>query len=104
MNLNNRVFVSEDFITDATFHYTQSEDIVTATIQGRNIMYGELVGLVNQDGIIHFIFNYLGYDSQFYSGKCHLHTKKERNNKYRLYGLCEVSGTETEKEISLQEI
>ncbi|MDE5054345.1 hypothetical protein NDK25_19075 [Niallia taxi] len=109
-NINGKVFLSihhekaQELLNNAIFHFTQENDIVTASFYSKSICYGELVGLVNKSGILHVILNLFCTDSTFYSGTCDFQIK-------RMEDICILSGNITlsgeeqlHKEIILQEI
>ncbi|TRZ39542.1 hypothetical protein CEQ21_00795 [Niallia circulans] len=109
-NINGKVFLSihhdnaQELLNNTIFHFTQDNDIVSATFYSKSICYGELVGLVNKTGILHVIMNLFCTDSTFSSGTCDLQIKK-MDDIYILSGNITISSEEQlTKEIILQEI
>ena len=109
-NLNGKVFLSVpqentlDFLNDSIFHYSQDQKIVTATFYSKSICYGELVGLENETGILHVIFNFFCTDSTFHCGTCEFYESRVADC-YMLCGHITIAGKiQKPKEILLQEI
>ncbi|PKG22608.1 hypothetical protein [Niallia nealsonii] len=111
LHFNNRIFIcSTDTnlkgITVGTkFYYSQYDGIVNASFIGRDILMGELVGMVNQQDQLEGIFNFCNYNFEFFSGTFTLTPKKLPNKSYKLHGLWVLSGDETiEHDLILEEL
>lgn len=109
-NINGKVFLSthhenaQELLYNAIFHFTQENDIITASFYSKSICYGELVGLVNKTGILHVILNLFCTDSTFYSGTCDFQLKRMEDVSI-LYGNITLSSEDQlHQKIILQEI
>ncbi|MDQ0219246.1 n-acetylglutamate synthase [Peribacillus cavernae] len=76
LNYNNLVFKAvsntENGETSAEtiFHYKQEGKILSATYKGGAILYGSLVGFVDDDFRLHFRYSQVNNDYQLRSGEC----------------------------------
>ena len=55
---------------DTVFHYSQHEDILTATYSGGRIREGYMFGLVNEDNTLDFVYHHLDFSGNLKSGHC----------------------------------
>lgn len=96
---NNRILVSSanSAIRDVTigtrFHFSNYGAIIRAKFFGENIINGELIGMVNQIGVLEAIFNYCNRDAQYYSGICSF----KLENIHELHGVWALAGDETKE-------
>jgi hypothetical protein len=71
---NNKLFIctaidAKPFFPSGTiFSFKQYDRLIHASIKGENIKKGELVGLINRQGILEFSLNYQLFDHQVYGG------------------------------------
>ncbi|WP_066321388.1 hypothetical protein [Bacillus sp. FJAT-29814] len=105
-NFHNKIFISTtnkdkgDRTSETTFYFKQNKNIVKATYNGRNIVYGELIGMFNDQGVLNAAFNQLNAASQFVGGTCIL-----RPMERTLRGVWTYVGENTvEKELILEEL
>ncbi|MGJ7913411.1 hypothetical protein [Neobacillus sp. LXY-1] len=76
MNFHNKIFVCTtggnygDIRNETAFYFKQYGKIVRATYNGGNILYGELIGLVNDEDIQHVTFNHVTNNLQLTGGRC----------------------------------
>lgn len=76
LKFHNKVFVctstesSSEIATETTFYFKQIKNIVKATYNGKGIVYGELIGMINNQGILQATFNYLNAYSRISGGTC----------------------------------
>lgn len=93
-----------DFLENTTFKYIQFDELVTATFYSHNICYGELLGLVKMDGVLHVIFNYYTNDSKYYSGTCEFKEIIMEEEYFLIGSMIIVGDTKESKEIILKEL
>ncbi|WP_318508749.1 hypothetical protein [Bacillus sp. T3] len=97
---DNQIFVCStdseirDITTGTRFQFKKYGGIISAKFVGKNIVNGELIGMVNQQGELEAIFNYCNSDSQFYSGNCSFKPKKNLNKSSQLHVLWNLFGNE----------
>ena len=76
INYNNRVFApvsnSENGETssDTIFHYKQNGNIVTAEYSGGKIIYGHLLGIVDNSGDIDMRYHQINIQGEIMTGIC----------------------------------
>lgn len=80
-----------DIKAGTKFHFKKYGDIVHAKFLGRNIISGELIGMVKL-GELEAIFNYYNTNSQSYSGSCTLKLAEHQKNRIILNGRWVLSG------------
>lgn len=75
-NLHNKRFRSASNtengeVTGATrFHYRQNDQIIWATYEGGQILFGTLSGFMNEKGELHFHYQHQNLSGEFMTGKC----------------------------------
>jgi len=75
-NLHNKQFRSSSNtangeVTAATrFHYRQRDQIVWATYEGGQILFGTLSGFMNEKGELNFHYQHQNLSGEFMTGKC----------------------------------
>ncbi|MCM3768249.1 hypothetical protein [Neobacillus niacini] len=106
VNFHNKIFISTTnqdkggSTSETTFYFKQNKNIVKATYNGRNIVYGELIGMFNDQGVLKAAFNQLNAASQFVGGTCILRPMEKT-----LRGVWTYAGENTvEKELILEEL
>lgn len=91
INYNNRIFKpvinSENGETssETTFHYKQNGNILTAEYSGGKIVYGHLVGLVDESGHIDMRYHQINTAGELMTGICHSKPEILENGKIRLH-------------------
>lgn len=55
---------------ETTFHFAQDGCIVTATYSGGQIIYGQLLATMSDDGILDMRYHHLNKSGEFMLGKC----------------------------------
>jgi hypothetical protein len=55
---------------DTIFHYKQEGNTIWATYKGGSILYGSLVGTVDNENRLHFRYNQVNKNYQLRSGMC----------------------------------
>jgi hypothetical protein len=90
---HNKVFTvvrnhdNRDVTNETVFFSKQYGAIVQIKYFGGNVKYGELIGLVDDLGILRASFNHANTSSQFYGGVCTFTPEKwPNNNPMRLQG------------------
>ena len=91
INYNNRVFTpvsnSENGETspDTIFHYKQNGNILTAEYSGGKIMYGHLLGIVDNSGNIDMRYHQVNIQGEIMTGICRSTPEILENGKIRLH-------------------
>lgn len=91
INYNNRIFKpvinSENGETssETTFHYKQNGNILTAEYSGGKIVYGHLMGLVDESGHIDMRYHQINTAGELMTGICHSKPEILENGKIRLH-------------------
>ncbi|CAH0346686.1 n-acetylglutamate synthase [Bacillus sp. CECT 9360] len=91
INYNNLVFKavsnSENGETssETVFHYKQEGNILHATYKGGSILYGSLVGTVDEENRLHFRYNQVNKNYQMRSGLCTSTPEVLPDGRIRLY-------------------
>lgn len=91
INYDNKVFKSVnntengEVDADTIFYYQQKERIVTATYQGGNILYGNLIATVDKDGKLDMRYQHLNQDYEFMTGQCISVPEVLANGKLRMH-------------------
>jgi len=73
-DFNNKLFICTTisatpfFPSGTIFSFKQYDRLIHASIKGENIKKGELVGLINKQGILEYSLNYQLFDHQVYGG------------------------------------
>ena len=71
---NNKLFICTTinatplFPNGTIFSFKQYDRLIHASIKGESIKNGELVGLINKQGILEYSLNYQLFDHQVYGG------------------------------------
>ncbi|MEK3990595.1 MULTISPECIES: hypothetical protein [Robertmurraya] len=71
---NNKLFIftpmdaTSFFPSGTIFSFKQYDRLIHASIKGENVKKGELVGLINKQGILEYSLNYQLFDHQVYGG------------------------------------
>lgn len=89
INYNNKKFklisvegnseLEETFV----FHYMQNENIITSIYSGENILYGHLLGKVDNQGVINSKYHQIDINNNIMAGKC-IASPMEKNGKLYL--------------------
>nr|WP_211231572.1 n-acetylglutamate synthase [Eisenibacter elegans] len=67
------------------FHYRQQGSIVTAQYAGGGILEGQLIGTVDEAGVIQMHYQHLNTQKQLRTGRCQSTPERLPNGKIRLY-------------------
>jgi hypothetical protein len=67
------------------FCYYQENNIIWATYQGGNIVRGTLIGKVEHEGSLHFVYQHINSSGQLMTGKCNSIPKILADGRIRLY-------------------
>lgn len=70
---------------DTLFHYQQKGNVVFATYAGGQILQGNLVGKINEQGQIDMRYQHLNQQMEFMTGQCISTPEMLSNGKIRLY-------------------
>jgi hypothetical protein len=73
--------VSEEMV----FHYQQVGNVLSCTYQGKNILLGHLIGLVDDDGNIDMRYHQLNTKGELMTGVCISRPEIGTNGKIRLH-------------------
>ena len=55
---------------DTIFKYEQIEDMVTATYSGGNIRFGQIIGRVDEDGVLDMRYQHMDRSGALMTGHC----------------------------------
>jgi len=67
------------------FHYEQTENVLTCTYSGQNIIKGHLIGLVDESGCIEMNYHQVNINIELMTGVCHSKPEIMENGKIRLH-------------------
>jgi len=76
INYNNKVFIpiqntdNGETSSATLFHYKQEGNIISSEYKGGKIIYGHLIGLVNEDGCIQMCYHQINTNNEIMTGKC----------------------------------
>jgi len=91
INYNNRIFKpilnsdNGETSSDTIFHYKQNGNILTAEYSGGKIIYGHLLGLVDNDGNIDMRYHQVNNKGEIMTGVCKSIPEILENGKIRLH-------------------
>lgn len=91
VNFHNKVFIcgngaNRDVTNETVFFYKQHGSIIQAKYFGGKVKYGELIGLVTDQGILQVSFNHYNTASQYFGGIGTLTPETGENQQIRLQG------------------
>lgn len=111
INYNNRKFKpiknsdNGETSSETIFHYKQTDNIITSEYSGGKILYGHLIGLVDQNGNIKMRYHQVNSAGELMTGICHSRPEIMGNGKIRLYEKWEwTSGDFSKGESVLEEL
>lgn len=91
--------------TDTIFHYQQEGNLVTATYAGGEILKGNIIGKVDEQGIIEMRYQHLNQQLEFKTGQCVSTPEVLPNGKIRLHEKWQwTSGDQSEGESIIEEV
>lgn len=91
INYNNKVFKpiqnteNGETSSETLFHYKQEGNIISSDYKGGKIIYGHLIGLVNEDGSIEMSYHQINSKKEMMTGKCFSKPEILVNGKIRLH-------------------
>ncbi|PLT28695.1 n-acetylglutamate synthase [Peribacillus deserti] len=91
MNYNGRKFVSVENTSNGEvssktfFDYSQEGNILTATYSGGEVLRGTLIGIVEDNGNLHFRYNHVNARNEIRGGECYSIPKILPDGRIRLY-------------------
>jgi hypothetical protein len=93
--------VSKDMI----FHYLQEGQVLTCTYQGKKIVKGQLIGLVDEEGRIEMRYHQVNQKGELMTGACQSSPEIMENGKIRLHEKWQwTSGDLSEGNSILEEV
>nr|WP_263323698.1 hypothetical protein [Neobacillus sp. Marseille-Q6967] len=96
---------NEDITIETLFFYKQNGEIVQAKYFGGNVKYGEIIGLVNEQGSLQGSFCHSTYTSQSYGGVCMFTPKRMEDTRVvLLVKWCGADGKNIESEWLMEEL
>ena len=111
ISYNNKKFKSlsaskNSEITNTTiFDYSQKGNVLTCNYSGDNIITGNLIGLVENDGSINMRYHQISKNGELMTGICFSKPEITSNGKIRLYETWQwTSGDKTKGSSVLEEI
>jgi hypothetical protein len=91
INYNNKVFrplqTTDNGETSAEtlFYYKQEGNIISADYKGGKLVFGHLIGLVNEEGCIDMCYHQIKNNNEMMTGKCFSKPEICANGKIRLH-------------------
>ncbi len=91
INYNNKIFRpiqntdNGETSSDTIFHYQQIGNMLTSVYKGGKIIYGHLIGLVDDDGCIEMRYHQINDKNELMTGKCISKPEILINGKIRLH-------------------
>lgn len=67
------------------FHYKQDGNLLTATYSGGSIIFGQLLGIVAENGALDFRYHHLNDKGKLLTGICHSTPRILPNGKIQLH-------------------
>jgi hypothetical protein len=111
INYNDKVFRSVsnsengDVSEETVFNYQQNSFLVSATYSGGAILFGHLIGLANNDGVMEISYHHVNEDGDIRTGVCLSTPEVLPNGKIRLHERWKwTNGDGTEGESILEEV
>jgi len=71
--------------SDTVFHYEQHGAVLTATYSGGSILQGYMLGRVNEDNSLFFLYHHLDEHQNLRSGCCYSRPEMLPDGRIRLY-------------------
>jgi len=91
--------------SDMIFHYLQEGQVLTCIYQGKNIVKGQLIGLVDEEGRIEMSYHQVNRKGEVMTGVCQTNPEIMENGKIRLHEKWRwTSGDLSQGESILEEI
>ncbi len=91
INLHNKKFraiknsANGEISEETFFDYQQQNAVVTANYSGGQIVYGQLIGLVTDDGNLELRYHHINHDNEIQTGTCISKPEILDNGKIRLH-------------------
>lgn len=111
INYNGKMFrliessTNGEVSSETKFYYKQREDIVWATYKGGVVRYGTLIGLVSENGHLHFNYQHINQNNEIQTGVCSSEPEFLPNGRIRLLEKWQwTSGEQTKGESIVEEI
>ncbi len=111
VNLDNKTFRSVsntgngEVDMETLFHYTQDGNMISASYSGGGIREGNLIGQMDQEGVLSFAYQHFNIDNEFRSGRCVSKPERMANGKLRYHESWEwTNGLEGKGDSIIEEI
>jgi hypothetical protein len=111
INYNNRIFraVSNssngETSIETEFHYIQNDQVLTAEYKGGKILFGHLIGLIDDQGNIDIRYHQVNINHELMTGICKSTPEMLPNGKIKLHEKWQwTSGDMTKGESIVEEI
>ena len=111
INYNNKKFKpvansdNGEVSSDMVFHYQQTDNVLTCTYEGKNIIKGHLIGLVDENGCIEMRYHQINTNGELMTGICSSTPESMDNGKIRLHESWQwTSGDQSKGNSILEEI
>lgn len=91
INYHNRKFVgvinspTGQVTSDTKFHYQQDGHILTGVYHGGHILNGQILGRVNEDNSLYFVYHHLDKQLNLKSGSCYSRPKMLPDGRIQLH-------------------
>jgi hypothetical protein len=97
--------INGEISNETIFEYLQEGNIVSATYSGGLILFGHLIGVVHEDGILDIRYHHVNFVGQLKTGVCLSTPEVLPDGRIRLYEKWKwTTGDESEGESVIEEI
>lgn len=111
INYHNKLFRSKSNTPNGEvdgqtiFKYTQDDNLITGTYSGGQIISGQLIAIVNENGTLDMRYQHINNDQEFRTGICTSTPKVLENGKIILHEKWQwTSGDKSQGESIIEEI
>jgi hypothetical protein len=110
INFHNKVFICKNVnnreeLKETIFFYKQNGSMIQAKYFGEKVKYGELIGLLTEQGVIHVSFSHSDMSSEYFGGTATIIPETGGNQQLKLTSKWNWSdGTNTIEELTMEEI
>ncbi len=109
INYHNKTFIpvsntdNGETSSETVFRYQQAGKVLTSTYAGGEILKGQLIGLVDEQGCIEMRYQQVNRKGELRTGKCHSTPEILKNGKIRLHEKWEWTSGDRSKGTSMLE-
>lgn len=109
IDFNNRIFrpvsntENSETSNETVFHYKQSGDMLTSEYKGGKVVYGHLIGIVDDNGCIDMRYHQINNMGELMTGICRSTPELLNNGKLRLHEVWKWTSGDRSEGISIIE-